>query len=239
MNEDPRRLVDDPAISKSLRDDLAHAGEEHHAYAAAYDASSKVAGLQAALTSQGSAAASSSMGLLSKAALGVVVATAFMVAGAVLHARLWARGDSASPDALTLPASGVKSPAIPQVLASPAIAPEAPAAAPLAAPLAASNTLARRAPNDGTQQEIRQLARIRASLKSGDAMRALELAERGQRQLGEGALWQEREALAVLALLRLDRTEQAAQRSAVLFARFPSSPFRAEIERGLREAHEH
>jgi hypothetical protein len=236
MNDDPRRLVDDPAVSSSLRTDLVRAGEEHHAYAAAYDASSKVAGLQAALASQGSGA--SSMGLLAKAALGVAAATVFMIAGAVLHARLWVRGESAGHDAVTLPAPVVKPPVTPQVPTSPAIAPEAPATS-VAAPLERANTLTPRAPRDGTQQEIRQLARIRAYLKSGNATRALELAERGQRELGESALWQEREALALLAMFHLGRTEQAEQRSAVLLMRFPNSPFRAEIEHRLREAHEH
>jgi hypothetical protein len=229
-------LVDDPAVSSSLRDDLARAGQEHHAYAAAYDAATKAAGLQAALASQGGGVAGTS--LLTKLALGITAATVFMFAGAALHARLQGHGAPAERPAVTVPAAPpaqVAPQAAPQAMPAPTIvAPEAPFAAPSRAP----GSLPRLAKHDDAQQEIRQLARIRAFLQSGDPISALELAERGQRELGESALWQEREALAVLALLHLDRTDQAEQRSAVLLSRFPSSPFRAEIERRLRRAHD-
>jgi len=231
-------LVDDPAVSSSLRDDLARAGEEHRAYAAAYDAASKGAGLQAALMSQGGGAAG--MGLLAKVALGVTAAAVFMFAGAALHARLQGRSEPARSGAVNAPAAA---PAPVGPVATPSAqrpqdivrhAPDAPDAPPVQAPA----TPPRAAQHDDTPHEVRQLARIRAYLQSGDATRALELAERGQRELGESALWQEREALAVLALFELDRAEQAEQRSAVLLARFPSSPFRAELEHRLRRAHE-
>jgi hypothetical protein len=237
MHEAPRRLVDDPAVSSSLRDDLARAGEHHHAYAAAYDAASKAAGLEAAIASQGGGAAG--LGLLAKVALGVAAAAVFMFAGAALHARLQHRSDPARHDA-TVPAAPAPFalPVPPQAVQVPqAIAPQPPAA-PVTAAREAPASLTRRAQHDDTQQEVRQLARIRAYLKSGDATSALELAERGQRELGQSALWQEREALAVLALFDLDRTEQAEQRSAVLLARFPNSPFRAGLEHRLRRAHE-
>jgi hypothetical protein len=236
MDEPQRRLVDDPAVSSSLRDDLARAGQEHRAYAAAYDAATKAAGLQAALASQGGGVAGA--GLLTKVALGVTAATVFMLAGAALHARLQGHGAPAQRAGVTVPAAPparVAPQAAPQVMQVPTImAPEAPSAAPSRAP----GSLPRLAKQNDTQQEIHQLARIRAYLQSGDPVSALELAERGQRELGESALWQEREALAVLALLQLARTEQAELRSAVLLSRFPSSPFRAEIERRLRRAHD-
>jgi len=215
---------------------LARAGEEHHAYAAAYDAASKAASLEAALASQGSGAAG--MGLLAKVALGVAAAAVCMLAGAALYARLQARSEPAGNGAAAAPAP-VAPPAPPQVRQTPqVIAPQAPTT-PVAAPVQAPASLTRRVQHDDTQHEVRQLARIRAYLKAGDAASALALAERGQRELGDSALWQEREALAVLALFELDRTDQAEQRSAVLLARFPNSPFRAELELRSRRAHEH
>jgi hypothetical protein len=239
MKEAPRRLIDDPEVSSSLRDDLARAGEEHHAYAASYDAASKAAGLQAALASQGSGVAS--MGLLAKLALGTVAAAAFMFAGAALYARLYARSDATGLAATTVAAAAPASvvPAgTPQVEHTPQVITQKASGAPVVAPMRAPTSLAPRAHHSDTQQEIRQLVRIRAYMQSGDAASALQLAERGQRELGDSALWQEREALAVLALFELGRTEQAKQRSGVLLARFPNSPFRAELERRLRRAHE-
>ena len=238
MNEAPRRLVDDPAVSSSLRDDLARAGEEHHAYASAYDAASKGAIFQALLSSPGGVAAGT--GVLVKLVLGTVAAAAFMFAGAALHARLHARSEAADPRAAIVPAPApapvapVSTPHV--VQAPPIITPQTPAK-PVEAPVAAPSSRARRPQQDDTQ-ELRQLIRIRAYLQSGQAASALELAERGQRELGQSALWQEREALAVLALFELGRSEQAEQRSAVLLARFPDSPFRAELERRSRGSHE-
>jgi hypothetical protein len=237
MNEAPRRLIDDPEVSGSLRDDLARAGEEHHASAAAYDTASRLAGLQVALASQGGGSAG--MGLLLKLGLGTVAAAALMFAGAALHARFYARGQAVDRAAVAAPtpvapAAPLHVVQAPQVTAPQAAGPTAPADA----PVQATSSSARRAQHDDTPREIRQLARIRAHLQSGDAASALELADRGQRELGESTLWQEREALAVLALFDLGRAEQAQARSAVLLARFPNSPFRAELEHRSRRAHE-
>jgi hypothetical protein len=231
MREPPRRLVDDPEISSSLRDELSHASEAHQADAAAYDSAGKLAGLQAALASHGGGAAG--VGLLAKLALGVAAASAFMAAGAALHARLeQQRAPAAHGPAVAPPSPPPRQDSRPLQDTEPT-----PLARHSASPAPASEPT-RRASHHGATHEVHQLARIRAYLQAGDAASALKLAERGQRELGESALWHEREALAVLALLQLDRLEQAEQRSVVLLARFPNSPFRAQLERRLRRAHE-
>jgi hypothetical protein len=236
MNEAPRRLIDDPEVSGSLRDDLARAGEEHHASAAAYDTASKAASFQVALASQGGGSAG--MGLLLKLGIGTVAAAALMFAGAALHARFYVREQAADRAAVAAP-TPVAPATLPVVQAPQVTTPEAAKhMAPVAVPAQTTSSPTRRAQHDDTPREIRQLARIRALLQSGDAARALELADRGQRELGESTLWQEREALAVLALFDLGRAEQAQARSAVLLARFPNSPFRAELEHRSRRAHE-
>src|SRR5690349_2137079 len=131
MNEVPRRLVDDPEVSSSLRDDLARAGEEHHSYAASYDVASKAASFQIALASQGGGAAA--MGLLVKLTIGAVAAAAFMFAGAALHARFYVRGEGSVHDSATVPSNAsasvapAKTPRATQVLQG--SAPEAPAQA--------------------------------------------------------------------------------------------------------------
>jgi hypothetical protein len=49
---------------------------------------------------------------------------------------------------------------------------------------------------------------------------------------------QEREALAILALLRLDRRTEGERRAHTFLERYPQSPLRERVERALRSESE-
>lgn len=86
-----------------------------------------------------------------------------------------------------------------------------------------------------SRREIAQLGRIR-ELLSRDPRTAIRLAEAGHREFGAGMLYQEREALAILAMWSVGDVARADARSRVYLARFPSSAFRARIEAEQRAA---
>lgn len=79
------------------------------------------------------------------------------------------------------------------------------------------------------QQEARQLVEIRKALANSPA-HALRLAEAGHRQFRSGILYQEREALAILALSKLGRSAQASARAKRYLETFPQSAMRSELE---------
>lgn len=241
MDKQPPRLNEDPAASATLRSDMTHARDEHRAYAAAYDWAARVAAFQAALAAGGAssmgsssaAAAHAKLGGWVKALLGIAGASALVMSGAALHAGWQARNAQAPAIAAPAPAPGPA--AEPGARPAPALpSPALPESEPKAQP--SKHGAARNVVASPTASEARQLARIRAHLQAGEAARALALAERGQRELGESVLWQEREALAVLALLELQRAAQATVRARALIDRYPDSPFRAEIEQRLSGA---
>jgi len=80
-------------------------------------------------------------------------------------------------------------------------------------------------------QEVAQLAQVKALLEV-DPARALALAQRGHELFAEGALYEEREAMALLALGRLGRTEALRVRAERFLVRYPTSAFHERI-RGL------
>jgi len=77
-------------------------------------------------------------------------------------------------------------------------------------------------PDAAMRREIAQLAEIRAAL-AGDPSRALGLAHRGHAQFGRGMLREEREGLAIMALVQLGRRDDAARRTVRFERRYPSS----------------
>jgi len=242
MHKDPPRLIDDLEISGTLRNDVMHASDQHHAYAAGYDSASKLAAFQTALAAGASPAAAAPLGAsVVKGVIGIAGAVALiaasMTAGAAIHARWQASTGPAAAahteSQVAPPAAPLSAPVAVQAVTVREQAPSEPATIiPTTAPAPATH----RGVLDATQQELRQLARMRAHLQAKQPKQALQLAERANRELGESALWQEREALAVLALFALEQTAQAERRAHVLLERFPDSPFRAELEQHLRHA---
>jgi hypothetical protein len=80
--------------------------------------------------------------------------------------------------------------------------------------------------------EYRLLRAARQSLSDRPA-RALELTDEHAHRFANGMLTQEREAIAVEALVKLGREGSARTRAQAFFVSYPSSPYRHRVERAL------
>ena len=89
-------------------------------------------------------------------------------------------------------------------------------------------------PADGNDTEISLLEAAQDRLASSPAL-ALAYAERHAQRYPRGALSQEREVIAIEALLRLHRTREAGQRAERFYRDFPDSAHRARIEALVNE----
>ena len=217
----PPRLMDDPATSSLVRQDLINVAGA----APAYDAAAGLVALHAALGVGSQAAASAGAAHVAKLGLGVKLAVAsgvgaIAIASAVLLTPAPRR---------ELPAAPRRAPVVltPQPIApvAPVVAVE-PAAREQAEP--AQPAPASRAPRDPAAAEIAQLAQIKATVESAPG-RALRLAEQGHRRFGEGYLHHEREGLAIVALHALGRRAEASTRARRYLARYPHSPMTDRI----------
>lgn len=81
-------------------------------------------------------------------------------------------------------------------------------------------------------EEFRVLQAAREELPSSPE-RALVLAESHARRFSRGMLDQERETIAIEALARLGRADEAITRSRVFLSRFPASPYRSRVETAI------
>jgi hypothetical protein len=82
------------------------------------------------------------------------------------------------------------------------------------------------------REETTMIRDARQALRQGDAARALRLLDECRRLFPGGVLQQERELLAIEALVKSGRTAQASARAAAFLRRYPDSPHAGEI-RGL------
>ncbi|MBN9166620.1 MAG: hypothetical protein J0I07_37145, partial [Myxococcales bacterium] len=101
--------------------------------------------------------------------------------------------------------------------------------------VAATNSAARRTaepPSNAGLSELQIVQRAQASLSS-DPARALELARTHERTFPAGAFVQEREVIAVDALARLHRREEATTRARALLRHHPATPYAARLEAAL------
>jgi hypothetical protein len=114
------------------------------------------------------------------------------------------------------------SPAVAAMLPPPAASPSAPASLP-SAPAAVST-------------EIQLLDAAQLALRGGDLARALALTSSHRDAYPRGAMTEEREAIAVEALVRLGRTDDARVRLASFVTRFPGSGYHARLQRLLSTA---
>jgi hypothetical protein len=85
----------------------------------------------------------------------------------------------------------------------------------------------------GAALESRRVAEARAHLRSGDARGALALLDALRRDYPQGVLAQERDALAVEALLALGERAKARALAAQFLVRYPASPHAASVKRAL------
>jgi hypothetical protein len=79
-------------------------------------------------------------------------------------------------------------------------------------------------------EESRLVIEARRALHAGDFATTLRLLESAASTFPNGALGQEREALAIQALARSGRREAAAQRAAAFLASYPESPHAADLK---------
>jgi hypothetical protein len=86
-----------------------------------------------------------------------------------------------------------------------------------------------RAPVRSKPSEIELLSRARRALAHNPA-KALALAERHRRSFSDGSLAQEREVIAIDALMRLERRAKAERRAARFHARYPSSAHQRRVD---------
>jgi outer membrane protein assembly factor BamD (BamD/ComL family) len=79
---------------------------------------------------------------------------------------------------------------------------------------------------------MQQLARAEHALES-DPSRALSLARAGDARFPDGYFHQERTYVAIIALTKLGRAEEASALARRFFASYPASPYRQRLERAL------
>ena len=117
----------------------------------------------------------------------------------------------------------------------PSIAPResAVAEAPTSAPAAGPSAAAFPAENAGRDSESRRVAAARQLLRQGRAREALSALDEVAHDFPNGALAQEREALAVEALRVSGRSAEARARATTFLARYPTSPHAASVRHAL------
>ena len=79
------------------------------------------------------------------------------------------------------------------------------------------------------REETTLIRDARQALRQGDAARALRLLDECRRSFPAGVLQQERERLAIEALAKSGRTQEAAARAGAFLRRYPDSPHAGEI----------
>ncbi len=225
---EPTRILEDPDAPEQLRSLLVDARTD------GLDASGVArvrAGLEQSIGPAGYASAGSGVGLKLLAALAVGGA---LVGGLILFA-------------------GEEAPAPPAVaerpvLVEPAPAPQAPSPVVVAPPIeeeieapivevepepAPAKPKAEK-PSPAPGEEFELLLSARRALGESPA-RALKLTRRHARNYPRSALAEEREVIAILALVKLDRGAEAERRGKAFLAAHPGSSHRSAVEGAMRE----
>ncbi len=233
------RLRDDPDAPPLVRADLVRATRLP---AVPFDAARGLAALEAAIQAGGAPAApSAAAGKSLAAALAKGALVGLVTVGIVGGASVWLGGRKAAPPpraavlVVSSAAEGAPPPAPPvpsepveeaspppRTVPSSSLArrPEPRVAGP---PPAQSSAEAPPAPSGASQlqAEMENLALLRVA----DPQQALALADEGQRRFPSGVYVQERETLAISALVRLGRRGEAEARARAFVAAYPRSHF--------------
>jgi hypothetical protein len=218
------------------------------------DAANEIsARIAARVTETASSTAARSSSALAYSKLGAI---AFVVAGGFLLAPMAARSFARPPVATSavaaseplaeLAPSPLAEPAPERAEPAPKVEPigtisvdELPSAAPAVAPSSISrpgsavlvpSTKGASSPDaPPSVSELEAARRAQATLAS-DPSRALVMADQLARDFPNGEFVQEREAIAVEALARVGRKDEALQRARALLRRFPRTPYAARLE---------
>ncbi|HEX6764171.1 MAG TPA: hypothetical protein VF103_01810 [Polyangiaceae bacterium] len=169
----------------------------------------------------------------SAAGMGKLAAVvALLAGGAVLVAKLTHEVPTNVPDARPLPAKqGAPSPETPTPTPVAPLASEA-EPRPSTDPVPAEHSTAKREPRSNAEAEVELLERARAAL-AGNPSRALALTTEHKLRFPGGALAQEREVIAIEALRKLGRTEQATLRADEFAKNYPGSAHRHKLDAGV------
>jgi hypothetical protein len=173
--------------------------------------------------SGGSAATIGKLGALAAALIG----------GAVIVTSLNQEVPSNVPEPRPAPvaapaAKPEEAPRAPSVAAAPNFAPETPSAEPSTEPRPAARSERR----SSAELEVELLERARAALKNNPQY-ALSLTAEHKLRFPGGALAQEREVIAIEALKRLGREDQASLRSDEFSKNYPGSAHRRKLDAGV------
>jgi hypothetical protein len=262
MSNDPKRLFEDPATSLKVRDDLERSiAAQPHEYDMAKGLSrllavTAVGSATASVASSAKAAWVASLvkwGLWGGAAIVVTGVSAQLI---VAHSHASDSAQSAVHAVRPLAvAPGGDVPSTPPP-ASPTVATESPAIEvppPVPSPTAVSHGpghvreergrvrprervdspgAREQTSDESVAREVALLGRARAALTS-DPAEALLLTREGQRDFPRGVLGEEREAIAVLALVRLGQRAEGAARGQEFLTRYPNGPFTERVRLAL------
>ncbi|MBI5534176.1 MAG: hypothetical protein HY898_15745 [Deltaproteobacteria bacterium] len=231
MSRDPIRLMEDPALSEGLRAALRQAAEQG---APGFDLGAGLDRFRQQLSAPTAPSAAPALGpklILGLGGLGVIGAV--VLAGFALRSP---HRPPPSPPAVVVS----QQPEIPQPPAPSATVEidldqeaatlDAGAPASSSAGPAASRSETKESRDDLYRREVQHLAEVRAALGRSPE-EALRMADKGHREFARGMLYQEREALAIRALVRLGRAAQARARTEQFVARFPRSPYSEQLRR--------
>jgi hypothetical protein len=175
---------------------------------------------------------SSSSGSLAGAGKIAAVAAA-LIGGAVLVANLNQEVPSEVPAARPLPAVENREAPREEAKTTPSIAAPTPAVETASAtPSAAERPATRPAARSAAELEVELLERARGSLASNPA-HALSLTSEHKLRFPGGALAQEREVIAIEALKRLGRSDQASLRADEFAKNYPGSAHRRKLDAGV------
>jgi hypothetical protein len=247
----PPRLLDDASTSAQLRVDLAHATSAVEPY----DLARGLAALEATLDGaaqpehHGDAATDVVSGVRATTRAGADLSRATALRGAFTTLKTFKAGllllagasavgvvigmERSAPDAPAAVEAAQHSSEAVVPVATPPGAVESTASAATQpsvyeAPAAASSANV----DSASRREIAQLLRIKHLLPRAPAA-AYRLAQASQREFPNGALREEREGLAVLALWLLEAREPAQRSTREFLERYPQSPLRERLQRLL------
>ncbi|AKV00692.1 hypothetical protein AKJ09_07355 [Labilithrix luteola] len=202
---------------------------------AANEISARIAARVAEAASSTAARSSSALAYSKLGAIAVVVAGGFLLAPFV--SRSVAHRPPVAPPPVTAPEPVPAAVVEERAETPPKVDPvgtisvdELPSAAPVA--VASATGRARPTPSPEAPPSVSELEaarRAQATLASNPG-RALVIADQLSRDFPNGEFVQEREAIAVEALARLGRKEDALQRARTLLRRFPRTPYVARLE---------
>lgn len=246
---DPTRLFEDPGASPALKELLGSARDDGPSAADLARLASKLGPLLVATApaTAAAAAASSSAAPAGAVATGTQVAAGVslvkvaviaavggtIIAGGAFQAgRSYEAAHPPPPKVEKVAAAPVEAPPVvvePVVEPEPAPVAEPPAPAPEPEQPKAVKATARvpakasAPPAPQTLSEVELLEKAMAAMRAGDAKEALALTARHETQFGSGALVQEREMLAIEALLKSGRAGDARLKAQAFRQKYPTS----------------